>query len=112
MPNASSIGTYPRCRGSARYWVLGGGNAIARTAEVGRFVLESAAAVECPEIGGALKAKRHPRGATGVAQCVEQLRGQAVNQVGDDRVALVDNVSGPTAVAAVTILEGPGGHGR
>ena len=56
---------------------------------------------------GGLKAKGHPPGATGVAQCVElfeQLRGQACNQVGSPRWALAHNVGGPTAVSAVTIL--------
>ena len=56
---------------------------------------------------GGLKAKGHPPGATGVAQCVElfeQLRGQACNQVGTPRWALAHNVGGPTAVSAVTIL--------
>lgn len=60
---------------------------------------------------GGLKAKGHPPGATGVAQCVElfeQLRGEAVSQVDGARWALAQNVGGPTAVAAVTILEGPG----
>jgi acetyl-CoA C-acetyltransferase len=60
---------------------------------------------------GGLKAKGHPPGATGVAQCVElfqQLRGEAVNQVDGARIGLAHNVGGPTAVAAVTILEGPG----
>jgi acetyl-CoA C-acetyltransferase len=58
---------------------------------------------------GGLKAKGHPPGATGVAQCVElfeQLRGQAANQVDGARWALAHNVGGPTAVSAVTILEG------
>lgn len=60
---------------------------------------------------GGLKAKGHPPGATGVAQCVElfhQLRGEAANQVDGARWALAHNIGGPTAVAAVTILEGPG----
>ncbi|MBH0778494.1 thiolase C-terminal domain-containing protein [Nocardia bovistercoris] len=59
---------------------------------------------------GGLKAKGHPPGATGVAQCVElfeQLRGDAVNQVDGARIGLAHNLGGPTAVAAVTILEGP-----
>jgi acetyl-CoA C-acetyltransferase len=59
---------------------------------------------------GGLKAKGHPPGATGVAQCIElfeQLRGHAANQVGDVRWGLAHNVGGPTAVSAVTILEGP-----
>jgi acetyl-CoA C-acetyltransferase len=56
---------------------------------------------------GGLKAKGHPPGATGVAQCVElfeQLRGEASNQVDGAKTALAQNVGGPTAVAAVTIL--------
>jgi acetyl-CoA C-acetyltransferase len=56
---------------------------------------------------GGLKAKGHPPGATGVAQCVElfqQLRGSSCNQVDGARWALAHNVGGPTAVAAVTIL--------
>lgn len=60
---------------------------------------------------GGLKSKGHPPGATGVAQCVElfqQLRGEAVNQVDGARWALAHNVGGPTAVAAVTILEALG----
>jgi acetyl-CoA C-acetyltransferase len=59
---------------------------------------------------GGLKAKGHPPGATGVAQCVElfeQLRGHAVNQVGEVHWGLAHNIGGPTAVSAVTILEGP-----
>ncbi|BBX69194.1 thiolase C-terminal domain-containing protein [Mycolicibacterium psychrotolerans] len=64
---------------------------------------------------GGLKSKGHPPGATGVAQCVElfqQLRGEAVNQVDGARIGLAHNIGGPTAVAAVTILEGSGSHGR
>ncbi|HEV8296378.1 MAG TPA: acetyl-CoA acetyltransferase [Acidimicrobiales bacterium] len=56
---------------------------------------------------GGLKAKGHPPGATGIAQCVElfeQLRGEAANQVDRPRLALAQNIGGPTAVAAVTIL--------
>jgi len=56
---------------------------------------------------GGLKAKGHPPGATGVAQCVElfeQLRGEAANQAGEPRLALAHNIGGPTAVSAVTIL--------
>ncbi len=63
---------------------------------------------------GGLKAKGHPPGATGVAQCVElfdQLRGEAGNQVDGARIGLAHNIGGPTAVAAVTILEGPGSDG-
>jgi acetyl-CoA C-acetyltransferase len=60
---------------------------------------------------GGLKAKGHPPGATGVAQCVElfqQLRGEAANQVDGARIGLAHNIGGPTAVSAVTVLEGPG----
>jgi acetyl-CoA C-acetyltransferase len=56
---------------------------------------------------GGLKAKGHPPGATGIAQCVEiveQLRGQAANQVADPRIGLAHNIGGPTAVSAVTVL--------
>jgi acetyl-CoA C-acetyltransferase len=56
---------------------------------------------------GGLKAKGHPPGATGVAQCVElfeQLRGESTNQVDGARIALAHNIGGPTAVSAVTIL--------
>ncbi|AHH18991.1 putative 3-ketoacyl-CoA thiolase [Nocardia nova SH22a] len=59
---------------------------------------------------GGLKSKGHPPGATGVAQCVElfeQLRGTAVNQVDGARIGLAHNLGGPTAVSAVTLLEGP-----
>jgi len=56
---------------------------------------------------GGLKAKGHPPGATGVAQCYElfnQLRGESENQVDGARIALAHNIGGPTAVSAVTIL--------
>ena len=56
---------------------------------------------------GGLKAKGHPPGATGIAQCVElfeQLRGESTNQVDGARVALAHNIGGPTAVSAVTVL--------
>lgn len=56
---------------------------------------------------GGLKAKGHPPGATGVAQCVElfeQLRGEASNQVNGATTALAHNIGGPTAVSAVTVL--------
>ncbi|HUZ10823.1 MAG TPA: thiolase family protein [Acidimicrobiales bacterium] len=56
---------------------------------------------------GGLKAKGHPPGATGVAQCVElfeQIRGEASNQVDGARVGLAHNIGGPTAVSAVTVL--------
>lgn len=62
---------------------------------------------------GGLKAKGHPPGATGVAQCVElfeQLRGTAANQVRGARWALAHNIGGPTAVSAVTILEADAGR--
>jgi acetyl-CoA C-acetyltransferase len=61
-----------------------------------------------------LKSKGHPPGATGVAQCVElfeQLRGTAVNQVDGARIGLAHNIGGPTAVSAVTIVEGGGSGG-
>lgn len=64
---------------------------------------------DAPQQRVAGDAKGHPPGATGVAQCVElfaQLRGEAANQVDGARVALAHNIGGPTAVSAVTILEG------
>jgi acetyl-CoA C-acetyltransferase len=64
---------------------------------------------------GGLKCKGHPPGATGVAQCVElfaQLRGHAVNQVEGARIGLAHNIGGPTAVSAVTLLEGPESNGN
>ena len=82
--------------------------------EAGRFI-ESGATELSGRIpvnpSGGLKAKGHPPGATGVAQCVElfeQLRGTAANQIDGARWALAQNVGGPTAVAAVTILERSG----
>lgn len=56
---------------------------------------------------GGLKAKGHPPGATGVAQCFEifeQLRGHAANQVDGARTGMAHNIGGPTAVSAVTVL--------
>jgi len=56
---------------------------------------------------GGLKAKGHPPGATGVAQCFEifeQLRGESTNQVDGATIGLAHNVGGPTAVSAITIL--------
>jgi acetyl-CoA C-acetyltransferase len=56
---------------------------------------------------GGLKAKGHPPGATGVAQCVEifeQLRGHASNQVDGARTGIAHNIGGPTAVSAITVL--------
>lgn len=56
---------------------------------------------------GGLKAKGHPPGATGIAQCFElfeQLRGHSTNQVDGARLALAHNIGGPTAVSAITIL--------
>lgn len=64
---------------------------------------------------GGLTANGHPPGATGLAQCVEhfaQLRGEAVNRIDGARIGFAHNLGGPTAVAAVTILEGSGAHGR
>ncbi|HEX6657830.1 MAG TPA: hypothetical protein VF065_07100, partial [Ilumatobacter sp.] len=56
---------------------------------------------------GGLKAKGHPPGATGIAQCYEifeQLHGESTNQVDGARIGLAHNVGGPTAVSAITIL--------
>ncbi|MDQ2627341.1 MAG: thiolase family protein [Actinomycetota bacterium] len=85
-----------------------------------RFEAHKLLEAEVTSVGGALPvnpsgglmSKGHPPGATGVAQCVElfeQLRGTAVNQVDGARIGLAHNIGGPTAVAAVTIVEGGGG---
>lgn len=88
-----------------------------------RFGADKLLAAEETTIGGAVpvntrggwKAKGHPPGATGVAQCVKlfaQPSGEAVSQVDGARIGLAHNLGGPTAVPAVTILEGPIAHGR
>lgn len=80
-------------------------------------------AAEVSSVGGAQPVypsggstpKGYPPGATGVAQCAElsrQLRGEASHQDYGARVTLAHNAGGATAVASVTILEGPGGYGR
>ncbi len=56
---------------------------------------------------GGLKAKGHPPGATGVAQCVEifeQMRGESTNQVDGATIGMAHNIGGPTAVSAITIM--------
>ncbi|MEZ0052331.1 hypothetical protein ABIA30_003349 [Mycobacterium sp. MAA66] len=55
-----------------------------------------------------------PRGAAGVAQCLQlhqQLSTTAINQMDDARPALAPKLGGPTATSAATILEGPGADG-
>lgn len=76
----------------------------AKLIEAGETTLEGRLPVNP---SGGLKAKGHPPGATGVAQCVEiteQLWGRAANQVDGARHGLAHNIGGPTAVSAVTIL--------
>ena len=83
----------------------------ARMIEAGETTLDGRLPVNP---SGGLKAKGHPPGATGVAQCVEifeQLRGEAVNQVDGARWGLAHNVGGPTAVSAVTIMQANGSGG-
>ena len=111
MPYVASIGTHLRCWGAPQHRVPGDDeDAITRAVEAGRAALTSGGAVErVVLVSGGLKAKGHPPGATGVAQCVElfaQLRGEAINQVDGSRIALAHNIGGPTAVSAVTTLEG------
>jgi acetyl-CoA C-acetyltransferase len=88
-----------------------------------RFGVHKLVEAEVTGIGGSLlvspsarlKSKGHSLGATGVAQCVEvfeQLRGDACNRIDGARIALAHNIGGPTAVSAVTILEGPGTNGE
>jgi acetyl-CoA C-acetyltransferase len=128
MPYLASIGTYLPCWGAPRHRVASGaemhdfftGIELISYEDLGfaeRFGGYKLVEAEVTSVGGALpvnpsgglKAKGHPPGATGVAQCVElfaQLRGEAANQVDGARVALAHNIGGPTAVSAVTILEG------
>jgi 3-hydroxy-3-methylglutaryl CoA synthase len=113
MPYVASIGTYLPCWGAPQHRVAGDDeDAITLAVEAGRAALIASGAVERVVLVSRnmpLKVKGHPPGATGVAQCVElfaQLRGEAANQVDGARVALAHNIGGPTAVSAVTILEG------
>ncbi len=87
-----------------------------------RFGAYQLAEADTTTVGGSLpenpsrglKAKGRPPGSTGVTQCVElfqQLRGEAVNPVDGARIHLAFNIGGPTAVSAVTLLEGPGANG-
>jgi acetyl-CoA acetyltransferase len=48
----------------------------------------------------------------GAYKLVEQLRGDAANQVDGARIGVAHNIGGPTAVSAITILEGPGPDGQ
>jgi hypothetical protein len=119
MPYVASIGTYLPCWGAPQHRVAGDDeDAITLAVEAGRAALIASGAVERV----VLVSRNMPLlessnaavllaglGATGVAQCVElfaQLRGEAANQVDGARVALAHNIGGPTAVSAVTILEG------
>lgn len=111
MLYVASIGTYLPCWGAPQHRVPGGDeDAITLAVEAGRAALTSGGAVErVVLVSGGLEAKGHPPGATRVAQCVElfaQVRGEAINQVDGARIALAHNIGGPTAVSAVTILEG------
>jgi|GEM_PF-2833061 len=68
--------------------------------------------LEVDELGGA---PATIDGARRGAQCVElaaQPRGGTVNQMDGARIALPHTVGGPTAVSAVTILEGGRGGAR
>jgi acetyl-CoA C-acetyltransferase len=75
---------------------------------------------ELTSVGSALPVnpsggKGHPSGATSAAHRAEvsaQFRGEAVNLVDGARVALTGDINGPTAVSAVTILEGPANGAR
>jgi acetyl-CoA C-acetyltransferase len=75
---------------------------------------------ELTSVGSALPVnpsggKGHPSGATSVAHRADlsaQLQGEAVNLVDGARVALTGDVNGPTAVSAVTLLEGPANGAR
>jgi acetyl-CoA C-acetyltransferase len=75
---------------------------------------------ELTSVGSALPVnpsggKGHPSGETSVAHRADlsaQLRGEAVNLVDGARVALTGDINGPTAVSAVTLLEGPANGAR
>ncbi len=75
---------------------------------------------ELTSVGSALPVKPsggkgHPSGATSVAHRADpsaQRRGEAVNLVDGARVALTGDINDPTAVSAVTILEGPANGAR
>jgi len=102
MPYVASIGTYLPCWGAPPHRVAGGYKLV-------EAELTSVGGAPPVNPSGRLKVKGRPSGATGVAQCVElfaQLRGEAANHVDGARVALAHNIGGPTAVSAVTILEG------
>ncbi|WP_456486227.1 thiolase domain-containing protein [Candidatus Alkanophaga liquidiphilum] len=77
--------------------------------EGGKFIEEGQSElggiVAC-NLSGGLKAKGHPIGATGVAQCAEifwQLRGEAHVQAEGAEVGLTHNIGGPTAASCVII---------
>jgi acetyl-CoA C-acetyltransferase len=111
MPYVSSTGTYLPCWGDRQHRVPGD-DEVAREAFM--TSVAGAGGVLPVNSGRDLKAKRPPWSTTGVAKCIElvgQLRGE-VTQVDGARVALAYNTGDPTAISAVTILEGPGGHGR
>lgn len=131
MPYVASIGSYLPCWGAPQRRVAGDdevievhdfltGIELISYEDLGfaeRFGGYRLVEAEVTTIGwglpvnpsGGLKAKGHLPGDTGAAQCVElfeQLRGEAVNQVDGARIGLAHNIGGPTAVPAVTILEG------
>lgn len=107
MPTVIAIGTYLPLTESR--------NAAVPPAGLGLDPEPAGAGIRALVKISGTQAGSHPPGATGVAQCVElfqQPRGTAHNQVGGARIALAHNIGGPTAVSAVTILEGPGADGR
>jgi hypothetical protein len=83
MPHVTSIGTYLPCWGTSQTRVAGDDE------DAITLAVEAARGVDVRWL----------------------LRGSAVNQVDDARIVLAHNIGGPTAVSAVTILEGPGTDG-
>jgi acetyl-CoA C-acetyltransferase len=76
----------------------------------GRAVEEGLTAMNGPipvNPSGGLLSKGHPVGATGLAQIydiVQQLRGEAMNQVGGAEIGLAHNLGGTGAISTVHIL--------
>jgi hypothetical protein len=126
MPDVA-IGTYLPCWGAPQHRVAGDDeDAITLAVEAGRAALiASGAAERVVRVMGADKLRDttsadmlweweamardmawdYPLGLVSPAGFA-QLRGEAANQVDGARVALAHNIGGPTAVSAVTILEG------
>jgi hypothetical protein len=117
MPYVASIGTYLPCWGSPHHRVPGDDeDAITLAVEAGRAALVSGGAVERVVLVSRnfplLESSNAAVLLAGLGLDPElEVDGEAINQVGGARIGLAHNIGGPTAVSAVTILEGPGNHG-